>query len=242
LTSNTIKQKTIFRLALLVSAGVFALVLYQSVTHLLKPQATTGKPGASSAQTTTQPKQKPRNPVVYRQISNWHLFGIAQKDDKRSTGKQAIDAPETNLNLSLLGVLFNPNPEESRAIIAEQGKSHKSYKVGDPLPRKAILHSIEAGRVILSRNGRHESLKLKKLKLPGENSDSGFNDQRTLMPGRETAHKSLNPPGEHSDRTHDARQPPGTEEKKEEKSALGQLPAPPLKQKTTQTVGRAQDV
>lgn len=237
MTSNTIKQKTIFRLALLISAGVFALVLYQSLTHLLKPQATTSHPGASSVQTTAQPKQKPRNSVVYRQIGDWHLFGIAPKDDERSTEKQAIDAPETNLNLSLLGVLFNPNPEESRAIIAEQGKSHKPYKVGDPLPRKAILHSIEAGRVILSRNGRHESLKLKKLRLSGEKSGSGFNDRRTLTPGRQTAHKSPSPPAENSESTHYARQPPGPNEEKEEESALGQLPATPIKQKPIQTAG-----
>jgi general secretion pathway protein C len=233
------KQKTISRLALLASAGVFALVLYQSLGHLLNPQHTTRKAETSSDQTTVKPKQKPRNPIAYKQIGHWHLFGIAQKDDKSPTGKQALEAPETNLNLSLLGVLFNPNPEASRAIIAEQGKSHKSYKVGDPLPRKATLHSIEAGRVILSRNGKHESLKLKKLKLLGEQGDSGFNDQRPPTPDHQTAKNSLNAPGGNDEKTHDAEQ---TSETEEEKSALGQIPTTPLKQKPMQTAGRAQDV
>jgi type II secretion system protein C len=239
LTSNTIKQKTIFRLALLVSAGIFALVLYQSLGHLLKPQHTTHKAETSGVQSAAKPKQKQRNPAVYKQIGHWHLFGIAQKENKNSTAKQAIVAPETNLNLSLLGVLFNPNPEESRAIIAEEGKTHKSYKVGDSLPRKATLHSIEAGRVILSRNGRHESLKLKKLKLSEEQGGSGFNNRPPLTPDHQTAKNSLNPPGGNSEEAHDAKQ---TSETEEEKSALGQFPVTPLKQKPIQTAGRAQDV
>jgi type II secretion system protein C len=238
LTSNTAKQKTIVRLALLISAGVFALVSFQSLGYLLDPFQMPPKPNISNAQAATQPKSKPRNTAVYKHIGNWHLFGMAAKEENKKVTK-AIDAPETNLNLSLLGVLFNPNQEESRAIIEEQGKSHKSYKVGDPLPRNATLYSIEAERVILSRNGRHESLKLKKLELPGGQSGSSFHNQRMASPGSRTAKNMRNRFEEHPEELRNANQ--ATRATKPEK-AMRKPPAPPSKSKVLQAGGLPQDV
>jgi type II secretion system protein C len=223
---------------LLTSAGVFALVSVQSLGYLLSPHQAPLE-SAAGPQTAMQQKPKPKNTAVYKQISNWHLFGVAAIEENSLTEKKAIDAPETNLNLTLLGVLFNPNQEESRAIIAEQGKSHKSYKVGDPLPRKATLYSIEAERVILSRNGKHESLKLKKLHLPGNLDGNGFSNHRMASPAYQAAENLGRPPERQRKKTDDA--DPDTTTVKA-RSALGKLPTPPSKPKILRMGERLQDV
>jgi hypothetical protein len=238
LTSNTTRQKTIFRLVLLTSAGILALVFYQSLGYLLDPHRIPPKADAFGPQAGALLKPKPKNTATYKHIGHWHLFGMAPKE-KDLSGTRAIDAPETSLNLTLLGVLFYPSQEESRAIIAEQGKPHKSYKVGDPLPRKATLHSIEAGRVILSRNGRHESLKLKKLELPEGWSDNGFNNQRLESPDHQTTDNLRGNSEEQARKPHSADQGAGS---KKPKSAISKSPTPPSESKILQAAGRPQDV
>jgi type II secretion system protein C len=230
LTSQAARQKTIFRLALLTSAGILALVSYQSIDHLLSPVQPSSDPIIPSLQSRAQPKPKPTNTLTYKQISNWHLFGMATR--KELAGNQPINAPETNLNLSLLGILFDPDQKESRAIIAEEGKPHKSYKVGDPLPRNATLHSIEEERVLLSRNGRHESLKLKKLKLPEDKDIGDSNNQRAAKNLRTQAEQQ---PG----KTVPAGQTSG---KVKPKNALGELSAPKSGSQMSQARGQPQDV
>lgn len=69
------------------------------------------------------------------------------------------DAPETRLSLTLLGILAG-TPEESRALIASSGGEEKPYGIGDDVVPGASLQAIFPDRVILSRNGQMETLRL----------------------------------------------------------------------------------
>ncbi len=101
--------------------------------------------------------------VDYRKLVNLHLLGKVEDNAKQTPKKQEIiKAPETNLNLKLIGVLFNRQDKDGYAIISESGKSHKTFHKGDKLPGNATLYAVESNRVILERNGRHETLSLLK--------------------------------------------------------------------------------
>jgi general secretion pathway protein C len=81
-----------------------------------------------------------------------------------------LSAPETPLNLTLIGVLADDREQYSRALIAS-GTDEQSYAVGDDVGRGVTLQAIFPDRVILSRNGRLETLRLER-DQPGAGGDS----------------------------------------------------------------------
>ena len=93
-----------------------------------------------------------------------HLFGRAQAERPRT----AAPAAETRLNLTLLGVVAGKDPRLGRAVIQVEGKEARTYRLGDRIGATgAVLHAVEAKRVLLERNGVLESLALKEPKLAG---------------------------------------------------------------------------
>lgn len=121
-------------------------------------------------------KAKPTNKKVdYKRLAKLHLLGEVQKRAKQTPVKQKItNAPETSLNLKLIGVLFDRESQDGYAIISESGKPQKTFHKGDKVSGNATLHAVEPNRVILMRNGRHETLTLIKpdlqVKSPSSNS------------------------------------------------------------------------
>ena len=85
------------------------------------------------------------------------LFGPYQA---QPVGADALEtAPDTRLSLTLMGILSG-TPEESRALIANSGGEEKPYAIGDDVVTGASLQAIFFDRVILSRNGQLETLRL----------------------------------------------------------------------------------
>ncbi len=89
-----------------------------------------------------------------------HLFGRAGQVVRQRP--RTVDAPETKLNLVLVGVYFVEKVQEALAIIAPKGGDHRVYGVGDALPGGATVAEIQVDRVMLKRGGRLEVLKLVK--------------------------------------------------------------------------------
>jgi general secretion pathway protein C len=90
-------------------------------------------------------------------IVNAHLFGVAANSGDPS------QAPATTANLSLTGTLAGREPEHGWAIIGASGQSARVYATGTALPGGAKLFAVYPDRVILDRNGAHESLMLPRL-------------------------------------------------------------------------------
>lgn len=96
-----------------------------------------------------------------------HLFGVA-------SGSAATNAPETTLNLTLSGVVAaNPDMRQSLAIIASNGVG-KMYAVGAQLPGGARLQSVYPDHVLLSLNGRTQSLSLPKFSGSAGGAETGL--------------------------------------------------------------------
>jgi general secretion pathway protein C len=89
-----------------------------------------------------------------------HLFGRPRLATQTAT-QIAKTPPETKLNLNLHGIYYSSNPQTSFAMIAPANGKSVSYRVGQSLPSGAVLHRIYPKQVILLRNGRHETLRLR---------------------------------------------------------------------------------
>lgn len=95
-------------------------------------------------------------------ITSAQLFGHYEPPANPAAAALA-SAPDTQLNLTLLGIFADKrNPKDSRALIASSAGDEKPYAVGDDISRGVSLHAIFADRVVLSRNGRLETLRLDK--------------------------------------------------------------------------------
>ncbi|MEE4376407.1 MAG: type II secretion system protein GspC [Candidatus Competibacteraceae bacterium] len=153
--------ETVGRFALPVTLVLIILLAYDlaRLTWNLIPLPDTLAPssvGSGAAPSTAEPLE----PVVdYAIIASWHLFG---ERDASKPSPAPLAVPETRLNLRLAGIFFSANPAKARALVAEPGGQELSYSVGDRLPGGVKLEQILRDRIILSRNGVLESLRLPK--------------------------------------------------------------------------------
>lgn len=106
-------------------------------------------------------------------LSGWHLFGEISIENPPPV--TVVEAPETRLDLRLVGILHSDNKSNARAIIGQRGEAEQVYSLGDPIAPGVSLHGVERNRVILSRAGRLESLS-----LPTERTSSPTNPTSPL--------------------------------------------------------------
>ncbi|MGH8461448.1 MAG: type II secretion system protein GspC [Stenotrophobium sp.] len=147
--------------ALLVAA--VACVAAQLVWALVPvPQAGQWRPAPAPAVIGTQ-----TGPDLDKIIAA-RLFGLYQAT-VNPQDQQA--APDTQLNLTLLGIFAGTRKEDSRAVIAPQGGEEKPFAIGDDVVKGVNLQAIFPDRVILSRSGQLETLRLDRDK---PNTGGGF--------------------------------------------------------------------
>jgi general secretion pathway protein C len=89
-------------------------------------------------------------------IAALNLFGHAKPT---GDAPPAFDAPETRLRLTLEGVFQAERPEESAAIVSEQGKPGELFLVGGKMPGNAVLTEVHADRIVLRRGTVFETLR-----------------------------------------------------------------------------------
>nr|WP_256667803.1 type II secretion system protein N [Pseudomonas sp. R-28-1W-6] len=75
-------------------------------------------------------------------------------------------APPTSLQLTLLGSFVNPDSQRSTALIQVAGGKPQRLTVGDPLNAGVRLQAVHQDHVVLSRNGREESLHFPRQRTP----------------------------------------------------------------------------
>lgn len=92
-------------------------------------------------------------------LAGAHLFGQIQAT---SSTASLANAPDTQLNFTLLGILAGTRDKESLALIAKDATDEAPYAIGDDVSPGVGLQAIFPDRVILSRNGQLETLRLDK--------------------------------------------------------------------------------
>ena len=115
------------------------------------------------------------------QLVRAELFGSYSKENEEPE-TSIEDAPETRLSLKLLGVYAADESSMSRAIIASAREDAKIYAIGDTISRNVTLHSVFTDRVVISREGALETLRMERDELdeksaarsePASTADSG---------------------------------------------------------------------
>lgn len=96
--------------------------------------------------------------VQLENLQQLHLFGELGADP--AAAQSRTEAPETQLNLRLIGVTASNNPERSAAVI-QQGSEQRTYIPGEQIARsRAVLEEILPDRVLLNNEGQRETLYL----------------------------------------------------------------------------------
>ncbi|MBB5021233.1 type II secretion system protein N [Desulfurispira natronophila] len=108
-------------------------------------------------------------------IAGWNLFGTEEvKEEVESPKVDMINAPQTRMRLKLEGVFVARNPDNSLALIANQGQAANVYTVGSSIPGGATLAGVFADRVVLQRDDAFETLR-----FPDSDEDIGLQETQT---------------------------------------------------------------
>jgi len=159
------------------SIGVFAIVIalawlawviwngWLRYERLRTPTTTSVKVGAPLAPKAATAEYRINDIIAA------HLFGTTAANPV----KTVTAAPETRLQLKLLGVVASDDEQYARALIGLASGPPKSYAVGHQIDKTdARLHAVEEHRVLLDRAGRMESLMLDRQRLEPTSSKTGL--------------------------------------------------------------------
>lgn len=153
------------RIATLVLLGIAAIVLGRLVWVVLEPSSIL--PAADVSSLSVPEQTASREAGGFRELAALSVLGEAQ-----SSGPRVVDAPDTSLKWELKGVFTNPDPARSAAILAPQGQGEKLYRVNASLPGNVRLDQVLGDRVILARDGKLETLRLKRSAESSSNRNS----------------------------------------------------------------------
>jgi len=141
-------------LAQLALTVLIATLLAQLLWALIpEPEGAHWQPTPAQSTTATAPRAGPD----LAGISAAALFGV-YRPDATAIGN-AEEAPDTRLSLTLIGILSGSD-QESRALIGSSDGEERPYAIGDDVVAGVELQAIFMDRVILSRNGQLETLRL----------------------------------------------------------------------------------
>lgn len=157
------------------------------------PESAQWRPASATA-----PRVAAKAGVDLGKVANAHLFGQYTAPTEPVLADLA-SAPDTNLNLTLLGILSNSRNDkdrQSRALIATQGGDEKPYAVGDDIARGVQLQAIFPDRVILLRGGKLETLRLDKDNPGGSLLPSQVGDELVESPADDGENDILTSLGE----------------------------------------------
>lgn len=138
-------------LILLLASAHLAARLFWTLLPL--PPEARWQPPVISPSSTTVTRQ-----IDVQMLAERHLFGTWQAPTAADVG----NAPDTRLSLTLMGILASSKPESSRALIGSSDGEEKPYAISDEVISGVTLQAIFADRVVLSRNGVLETLRLQK--------------------------------------------------------------------------------
>lgn len=138
------------RLVFLVSVLLVLLLGYQLAQltwrAVAPPEVSVASSGTATAAAQVDPSR----------IAARNLFGRADA----GSAPVVVDAPDTQLNLTLRGIAAADRDEYSRALIAGPDGRERVYAIGASLPGGATVHRVLADRVLLDRRGTLETLRL----------------------------------------------------------------------------------
>ncbi|MCG5529278.1 type II secretion system protein GspC [Halorhodospira halochloris] len=148
-------------IAIILIANSAAQTTWQFIEPMVQDDPSEGIP-ASSAASATAAREQQNGQIDQRSLSaiaDYYLFGRPPEQREEQRREIPTDAPETRLDLSLKGILASGGEGQGAAII-DAGDGQKVFIAGAELPGDAVLERVQNDRVILSRDGNFEMLRL----------------------------------------------------------------------------------
>lgn len=149
-------SKIVVIVLLAISAWILGRLIWQPFTS---ESITQWQPKSSNNQSTNVGSS-----VNLTELQNGQLFGQYQEQQKVVEKTKVQDAPKSQLNVVLVGVVTSTNPNKSLAVIANRGKQ-ETYGIGEVIEgTRAKLYQVQQDRVIVDNSGRNETVMLEGLK------------------------------------------------------------------------------
>ncbi|MGR6832630.1 type II secretion system protein GspC [Aliivibrio wodanis] len=172
----SIYQSTISKSLTVMLVACFAWICGSLFWSMLAPQTSVSQwqPKAVVVANT----QKKNRDDSLSGLLNGQVFGHFNTEKKIEQPKivEVKDAPKTRLNLTLAGVVASSNPTLSLAVIANRGKQN-TYGIDETIDgTRASVKAISVDRIIISNNGRDETLMLEGIeytKISTERNSTG---------------------------------------------------------------------
>lgn len=138
---------------------LLAALMLARLTWQLVPQPDSAAPvlATSSSMVSTRPAA-----VLLTELTGYALFGNVVAEPASGESVAVVtEAPKTQLNVKLTGLVAVPGRPDSGSAIIEHRGSEATYAVGDTLDgTRAKLHQVLEDRVLLEQSGRFETLML----------------------------------------------------------------------------------
>ncbi|WP_158589153.1 type II secretion system protein GspC [Alginatibacterium sediminis] len=127
-----------------------------------------------------------------------HLFG-EEKSSSTVIKQVSSEAPTTQLNLRLSGLVYSTDPSRASALIDSKGKE-QSYRSGESIiGTQAKLVEVQLDRVIISHRGKNESLLLDPPKSKNSSKTPARQSNNTNRSTRTKVAEIASTPGKLSD-------------------------------------------
>lgn len=148
-----ISQKTPLLLALAVALAMVGLTAWQGY-QFWQAEA---QPTRLESSTDNAIPTIPSTQVPQVNLASLSMFGSATAAGE-TADTNTENLPETNLRLSLRGVLAAEGEFPGSALIEDDKGKTEAYLVGNELPGNAKLRTVFPNRVIIERTGKLENL------------------------------------------------------------------------------------
>jgi general secretion pathway protein C len=136
-------------------AAVLGLALSVQCAVALKTLLPESHKSAGLASNAPLPRTRSRSPIDVQLIVRSHLFGVPAPDPA-----DAAAAPDTQQRMVLTATFAMTNPKRGFAILGDSAQSARFHAVGAAVAGGVILDQVYEDRVILSRDGALETLRM----------------------------------------------------------------------------------
>ena len=182
-TKCPLSLQSITRLLTYLLVVILAWVLGRLVWSIIEQSPVVARWQPSAITVNTSQQQLPVNELL-----SLNLFGRYQENSAPILTKPVKqDAPQTQLRLTLVGVVANSTPSKALAVVTNNGKQN-TYGINEVIDKtRATLIAVYNDRVIIRNNGRDETLMLEGLKFTKPSVTAGESQRNTVQTNSNTA-------------------------------------------------------
>ncbi|PSV13340.1 type II secretion system protein GspC [Photobacterium kishitanii] len=181
-TKRPLSLQSVTRILTCLLVVIFAWVAGRLVWSIVEPAPAVARWQPLIVSVNTSQQQLPVNEIL-----SLNLFGRYQANAAPVAVKPVKqDAPQTQLRLTLVGVVASSTPSKALAVVTNNGKQN-TYGINEVIDNtRATLIAVYNDRVIIRNNGRDETLMLEGLKFT-KPSAAPVSSQRNTSPSNGNA-------------------------------------------------------